>query len=72
MCTCIIVVIHQLALVSLTYIPEGLPLPITKTTHFSFGLWVVPGIALIKVLVGYDRPACVEMRTAPLKQSYVI
>ena len=60
MCTCIIAVLHQLTFVSVTYIPEGLPLPITKPTHVSFGLWVVPGIAILKVLVGYDRPACVK------------
>ena len=45
---------------------RGLPLPVTKPTHNVFGLWVVPGNAMLKVFVGYDSPAWVKMRTAPL------
>ena len=54
MCTCIIVVMHQLTFVPVTYIPEGLPLPVTQPTHILFGLWVIPGDAILKVLAGYD------------------
>ena len=41
---------HQLTFVSVAYIPEGLPVPVTKPTQFWFGLWVISGIAIIKVL----------------------
>ena len=44
----------------------GLPLQVTKPTHMLFGLCVILGIAMLKVLVGDDRPAWVKMRTAPL------
>ena len=70
MCRWIVVVIQQLTFVSPTYVPERLPLPVTKPTQVLFGMWVIPGIAMVKVLVGYDRPAWMEMRTAPFKQSH--
>ena len=38
---------------------EGLPLPITRPAHILFGLWVNSGIAMLKVLVGYDKPTWV-------------
>ena len=94
-------VLQQQILVSVTKIPEGLPLPVIKSTHMCFVMWVIPGIAMLKEIVGYekagmganangpfetvmfhlmvnvymesyDRPALVQMRTAPLKQSYFI
>ena len=58
MCTSIIVVVHQLGFVPVPYIPEGLPLPVTRPTHILLGLWVIPGVAILKVLVGYARPPC--------------
>ena len=73
--------IQQLTLVSVTSFPERLPtayicirdlswITSHQPTQMLFCLWVIPGIAMLKVLVGYDRPAWVEMRTAPFKQSY--
>ena len=64
MCKCITAVSHQPTFVPVTYIPEGLPSPVTKPIHILFGLWVIPGVAILQVLVGYDRPAWVKMRTA--------
>ena len=69
MCTCIVVVSRQLAIGSVAYIAEGLPLPATEPTHILFGLWVIPGVATLKVLVGYDRPAWGRIRQARMGEN---
>ena len=62
-------VIRQLTFVPVTYILEGLPLPVTRPTHILFGLWVIPGVATLKVLVGYDRPAWGRIRQARMGEN---